>query len=106
MMFTHCTSQEEGEVLEEVFNEKPDVVVSDMPFDEAEKLYLTYHLKTRKPLIWIQVPSLKVTNNDDSKNQYTAIFKKVLAPYHLSKTFVNDAVKLYRITEFLKKENG
>lgn len=106
MMFTQCVDENYSEVFEEVNTEKPDVVVSDMPLAQAEEAFLIYQTNTRKPLIWIQVPTLKVIQNNQMKNQYTSVLKTVMAPYHLSKTFVNDTVKLYRITEFLRKENG
>jgi hypothetical protein len=106
MMFTQCVDENYSEILEEVYTEKPDVVVSDMSLEQAEETFLIYQTHTRKSLIWIQVPTLRALKNDKMKSQYESVLKSVMAPYHLSKVFINDTVRLYKITEFLRKENG
>lgn len=106
MMFTQSLSDNLDEVYDEVSSEKPDVIVSDMAFEAAEKTYLNYKANTHKPLIWIQVPDLKVANKVSTEKTSAALLQRVMAPYHRSKLFVNDTVKLYQISAFLRKENG
>lgn len=106
MMFSHYFQENPTDTLEELMDERPDVIISDIDMSEAELLFLKFSEKKRKTLVWVQVPSLRSNHHQRIERKLNNVLSRVMAPYHKSKVYFADTLKLYRISEFLKNENG